>query len=1555
MSENVKTSWGKMKTTVADVVSSSVSNLAQFGSSLKTNLAGTLWSTATSGVKGLATAFEGLAAKGGAALLTLVTNPLVWVAGAIAAIIYFTQRTEALNEVGKQTAQTLKDLNTAMGNQDLSGVEQGIEKLKQEQAELDKIQSKIQNNNGTDPISIGSKVKAIWDYKDRVDEDKANGLTIDSNGKIDLSKYNDQAEALKKVDVAQRELNAAQSDSDVAKLLSEYSNLSKLQDKGGAEQERQAQVVTELQRKFGDLTVEVDKNGNTIIKNTDVLEQHASALAIDAQNATMAKNAQQQLADKMDQSLAKVDDYAKYIKEMNSNSGHLSANSMQQLIKDHMELAPYLTNEQELYQKIQEAINDEKNTATETYQQMMAQNDDYYASHGELKNAITGYVDDIYAKYSNYFSAKAEDLKKEVSNAKNAADAEYLINSDLLKKKAAADKEYLTAKTRAESKALGAFFTWGKDAQGNTTLPASAMGQNFGDFQNNFVDQDDATKKAKAQVDATQKAIDDITSGLDKVVNSQIQMPDALQNIDSTTEGLNKNTKAAKENTQSLKEQKQQMAEDSLSTKDYDNRLAELNLTLKEYDNQLQNVNQHSQDAVNILNKKADVLKQQIALTKQQIELDNKLAAQYQKMGVQTFTEPDTSASYSSSTTPTSSSGGNYNGKYSSYINTSAQKYGVDPALIAAIIQNESGWNPNVVSSAGAKGLMQKMEGTNLFDPASNIDQGTAELARDLKMFNGNISLALAAYNAGPGNVQKYGGIPPFAETQAYVPKVLASYKQYSNGKQIPNTGVGTGSSNDEYTQKQESINYQEYALRAKQNALGLQSNLLDMEQQLLQIPYQQFEAYVGMYDDKIDEISKKADIFKNTIDTLDKSDSGKRIDLMWKQYDSNQSKLNTLNQEAAYIQNELTNNAGKYTQGSLQQMRTKLLEVQDAAVQTKVAIKDAYEATYDEAYNSRVQQIKEDLEDISGKINAIKNTGNENQDEVKLYESTINKLNQQLQIAQGHYNEVKRFYDVTKDPLLKVAAEEQLIKFGKTVSDIQGQINSNTKTMSDLIGSLTIKLLTLEQASKEVNSSVNIDKIDQYKQSIDEINDTLTTTSNLLNQIKNKMDILKTQNDYMGQYVQYADQIKEMNNQLSQMKENSSTLQDTLSKLKKSFQENFGQDITQMSKEDFNDLYSKEFASRVFNDKAEEDAFNKRKELFKELEDAYNSLTQSIEQNTEDQLSMQNQILQAQQEQKDTILNAAKSLQDEFKQMYQQEINDEKTALDKRLKNIQDFISQKAKALNSDWDEEDYNKDVQKQQENIDKLQAQINAMSRDTSEAGRMAVKNLQDQLKDLQDNLDTTKENRGRDLIKQDLQDQSDQYQKEAEAQKQALDDEYTQEKLNIISRQALQDGYFTDLNGKIQDTKTAMSDWLKTTDDGLSVIGDKLQNELIHNLEQVQDIISSYGYIMPQLDATDQNTELKLEDMLNNQINGVDLSTYMNNSLLGGLGVNLDHSIQGTTIPKINTQNQSNSTININVDKLVGVDGNVYDKGDLLGLIDQGAKKVTSQIFKGIESN
>ena len=123
-------------------------------------------------------------------------------------------------------------------------------------------------------------------------------------------------------------------------------------------------------------------------------------------------------------------------------------------------------------------------------------------------------------------------------------------------------------------------------------------------------------------------------------------------------------------------------------------------------------------------------------------------------------------------------------GEIQRLVRAAANEARVDPSLVSAVVQTESGFDPRASSAAGAVGLMQLMPATatslgvtDPYDPAQNVRGGASYLRALLARFHENVPLAVAAYNAGPGAVERYGGIPPYAETRAYVGRVMATYR----------------------------------------------------------------------------------------------------------------------------------------------------------------------------------------------------------------------------------------------------------------------------------------------------------------------------------------------------------------------------------------------------------------------------------------------------------------------------------------------------------------------------------------------------------------------------------------------------------------------------------------------------------------------------------------------------------------------------------------------------------------------------------------------------------
>jgi hypothetical protein len=133
--------------------------------------------------------------------------------------------------------------------------------------------------------------------------------------------------------------------------------------------------------------------------------------------------------------------------------------------------------------------------------------------------------------------------------------------------------------------------------------------------------------------------------------------------------------------------------------------------------------------------------------------------------------------------------GGTGENRFDDQIGQAAKRYGLDPALLKGVIKQESGFDPSAQSSAGARGLMQLMPSTakglgvsDPTNPAQSINGGARYLSQMIRLFGGDVQKGLAAYNAGPGNVKKYGGVPPFEETQNYVRRVMGYAAEFRGG-----------------------------------------------------------------------------------------------------------------------------------------------------------------------------------------------------------------------------------------------------------------------------------------------------------------------------------------------------------------------------------------------------------------------------------------------------------------------------------------------------------------------------------------------------------------------------------------------------------------------------------------------------------------------------------------------------------------------------------------------------------------------------------------------------
>lgn len=351
----------------------------------------------------------------------------------------------------------------------------------------------------------------------------------------------------------------------------------------------------------------------------------------------------------------------------------------------------------------------------------------------------------------------------------------------------------------------------------------------------------------KSEIDTLIPSIDSLTKSMADSVDYSGQVYKSQAALDKENK---KATKSAKDRSKAEKDAAKERERSKYIADKYKEQLEKVNLELEKTNKIQAAFPKYSKEYQNAIKKEISLLTQKKKILNEQAKaLQNQI-----KVGA---IKPTGVVTTSTATTYNAPGDAKYSGKYSDIINQAAKKYGVSPALVAGIIKAESGFNAGARSHAGAMGLMQLMPGTaaglgvkNAYDPYQNIMGGTKYIKQMLNANNGNIQLALASYNAGLGNVRKYGGIPPFAETQKYVPKVIGYMNQFSNGKlSVPNKSASSSVTVDNSQASRDYAQQLADVDSAKLDVLNIQKELLDINAQIQELQLEIVNSQVAKYD----------------------------------------------------------------------------------------------------------------------------------------------------------------------------------------------------------------------------------------------------------------------------------------------------------------------------------------------------------------------------------------------------------------------------------------------------------------------------------------------------------------------------------------------------------------------------------------------------------------------------------------------------------------------------------------------------------------------------------
>lgn len=1051
------------------------------------------------------------------------------------------------------------------------------------------------------------------------------------------------------------------------------------------------------------------------------------------------------------------------------------------------------------------------------------------------------------------------------------------------------------------------------------------------DAQNTFTSMGDMNQrknidKAHAQI----KGIIDMYNNIEnlkKMASTSLKQVGTSQ--DTVTKSTKEHTKATKSDKDAIDEQTNSYRELTDITDKYKVALDSVNDALDRQGKLYDKIPKWHEQYRMALDKEVKLLQQKKALLQEEsAELKNQIAINSTLVG-QVY--------YAGSGSATGSGGGTYTGKYASYINAAAKKYGVDPFLIAAVIQQESRFNPSAHSPAGAMGLMQLMPSTarslgvsNAYNAYQNIMGGTKYLKQLLDQFH-SVSLALAAYNAGPGAVRKYGGIPPYSETQKYVKAVTGYYSSFRGsaggsvsvstsigGSILPGWGgqitSGYGMRNGVMHRGIDIAGSKGQTLASnvagtvvfagygtKGSGYGGYGNVVAIKDS---------SGYVHVYGHLSKVLVKKGDKVSvgTKIGTLGSTGEASGVHLHY-EIRKNGQLGNTIN-PISYV-NKAKNtyvDAVADTVTTINDLRS-----QYSSVQSDIAgINDRLEEIRYEKIESTMAVYEKRINDVQNKIDTIDN-------KLKNYAEYTTQYRQLL------YNKYKDIGLQRRQNASEIAYVKSVLKSGKLnlakLYEYQQKLNDLLKQRDELYAQqqevygeiINSTLSTYEKRISDLQNQVDaLDaKLGNYDQSSPSYRNVLISKENAIygqrrqnaSEIAYLQSVLKAgklTNEQLAEYRQKLNELLKQRDELLKAQQEVgdakvdsyiSEMNDLLDRLNSALTLSRSK-MERMNKESHEYAQALAYQNNVLQEqidalkayqnvltkvlKTETLSSEKKKDLEKELSD----INQQIEDLTNEQYDIRSDladqyidvIKSAIQKEQELKTNALQKEMDDLEKAHQEKLD----MYDKDVAAFEKAINEKLALIDEQYDEDMYNKNMNNLLKQQADIQGQIDALMLDDSLEAKAKRADLQKQLQDVQDQIDQARYDREVELRKKNLQDQLDSYKEDIDAKKDAEDQKYEDQKDSLQKQLDEWNYYYNEL---LNDEKYFNDLRQQILDGNLKEAQEKLQEYLDHfkdyNQDTVKEIQSSWTELQSLIDKIQhlQETGSTVTDPNNDDNSGI----------------------------------------------------------------------------------